>query len=314
MGRNRTNASVQRVGVKGAPYTSATSCSGDPLVPDFNLCGALIFAGEFPRSQAQFDYYYLSGTFSLSNSSFKNVSFGVVADGFLKDSRITIGGSPSTGNVFKDVDYGSYVATAQNSFADVSYNKSSASPNLAAITIGPWIPQVFKPRKPSLYVVHDNHLTPMGACANGVFMADDPDDQQLYAIVYNNTIRGQGICAIDFGYTKGTTIMNNKIVGSGPFAIGVEGDKYASVLGNDVSGFTADASLAQIMLDGTLLWPPPISDTTDSTVVCRTPADTVMNFGSNNTIIGCRQIATDGAQSLPMNARPNVLKKKPSVR
>jgi hypothetical protein len=301
MGQKRTNVAVKRVQIKGAVDNSPTSC------PDFNLCNAVIFAGEFPRSQTPFDYYFLSGAFSLFNSFFSYVNTGVAADGFLKDSRVVIGGSSSTGNVFKHVDVGSFVGTAQNSFADISYNKLSASRSWTAIFIFPWISDVFTPREPSLYVVHDNDLTPIGSCTNGVFMQDDPNDQELYAMVYNNTIHGQGICPIDFGFMRGTTIANNNIVGTGPFAIGVEDDTYAKVLGNDVSGFTADPSLAQIVLDGTLLEGTP-TDTSDSTAVCRTPSDTVMNFGSNNTIIGCQQVSTDETQRSRMTT-PKVLKK-----
>jgi hypothetical protein len=116
MGQNRTNASVQRVTVEGMPDTSVTSC------PDFNFCNAVIFAGEFPRAVTPFDYYFLSGKFSLSNSYFKNVQTGVIADAFLKDSIITIGGSPSAGNVFENVDYGPVLTTSQNSIEEVSFN------------------------------------------------------------------------------------------------------------------------------------------------------------------------------------------------
>jgi len=309
MGQNRTNASVQRVTFKGKPDTSSTSC------PDFNFCNATIFAGEFPKSQTPFDYYFLSGSFSVSNSSFSNVWLGVGADGFRKDSSVVVGGSPLAANSFKNVDLGSFVAIAQNSTGEVSYNKSSG--NYAAIIIAPWIPGVFNPSGPSLNFIHDNNLTPTGSCANGVFMQDDPNDPRLYATVYNNTIQGQNLCPIDVGYTSGTTIMNNKIVGTGQFAIGMEDDTYAAVLGNDVTGFVADSGFAQIMLDGTLLWGTP-ADTSYSMVVCKTPSDTVMNLGTNNTMIGCKQV-TNAAGVVSQKAapriavRPEVLKRGPLV-
>ncbi|MGO8794509.1 MAG: hypothetical protein ACLQLC_06780 [Candidatus Sulfotelmatobacter sp.] len=308
MGKSRTNVTVQRVTVQGMPDSTTTNCNAP--YPDYNLCQGTIFAGEFPKSQTPFDYYFLSGSFFVSHSSFSNVQAGVVADGFRKNSSVVVGGSPLAANTFTNVDFGSFVAIAQNSAGEVSFNKSSG--NFAAIMIAPWIPGVFNPSGPSLNFIHDNNLTPTGSCANGVFMQDDPNDPRLYATVYNNTIQGQDLCPIDVGYTSGTTIMNNKIVGTGQFAIGMEDDTYAAVLGNDVTGFVADSGFAQIMLDGTLLWGTP-ADTSYSTVVCKTPSDTVMNLGTNNNVIGCTQVANNNAQPSKMSTRPKVLKKKPLV-
>jgi hypothetical protein len=77
-----------------------------------------------------------------------------------------------------------------------------------------------------------------------------------------------------------------------------------------VTGFTAnpDAGLAQIVLDRDLQGLP---DTSDSTVVCKTPSDTVMNLGTNNKVIGCTQVTNNNAQPSKMSAGPKVLKKKP---
>ncbi len=301
MGQNRTNASVQRVTVKGAVDNSATSC------PDFNFCNAVIFAGEYPRSQTPFDYYFLSGTFSVTNSMFSNVALGAGADGFLEDSRITIGGSPSAGNIFENVDLGPFLTTSQNSVEEVSYNNSSG--NYEPLTIVPWIQGVFEPNAPSLFLVHDNTLTPAGPLANGIVLADDPTDQQLYALVYNNVIK-----ANDIGYdviaaftTKSTTIVNNKISGTAPDGVGIYGGTYAAVLGNDVTGFVfnpAAGGLAQIVLD---------ANTSHSTVVCRTPEDTVMNLGTNDTVIGCTELANNNARPSKMSLGPKVLKRKPSL-
>ncbi len=235
MGQNRTTASVRRVSVEGMPDSSATSC------PDFNFCNAVIFAGEFPRSQTPFDYYFLSGTFSLSNSSFTNVAIGVGADGFLKDSGVTIGGSPLAGNVFKNVDFGPVLLSAQNSVEEISFNTSS------------------------------------GNIVGAVF-------------------------------TTATTIIKNKLSGSGQDGVGIYDGRRAAVLENDVTGFSPNPGFAQIVLDGSLFGLP---DTSDSTVICRTPNDSVLNIGTNNKIIGCQQVATAEAQRSKMTTTPNVLKKKP---
>lgn len=53
-GQYPTNAAVDRISVEGLPDNSPTSFG-------FNLVNGVFFAGEFPRSSAPFDYYFLSG-------------------------------------------------------------------------------------------------------------------------------------------------------------------------------------------------------------------------------------------------------------
>ena len=300
MGQNRTKASVRRVTVEGTPDTSATSC------PDFNFCNAVIFAGEFPRSQTPFDYYFLSGTFSLSNSSFTNVALGVGADGFLKDSSVTIGGSPLAGNIFKNVDFGPVLLSAQNSVEEISFNTSSG--NIAPVMIAPW-QDAFVPSKPSLFFLHDNSLTSSGS-AYSIYLQDDPTNHWLYALAYNNTINAQDVVndAIGAVFTTATTIIKNKLSGSGQDGVGIYDGRYAAVLENDVTGFSPNPGFAQIVLDGSLFGLP---DTSDSTVICKTPNDSVLNIGTNNKIVGCQQVATAEAQRSTMTTAPNVPKKKP---
>jgi hypothetical protein len=110
--------------------------------------------------------------------------------------------------------------------------------------------------------------------------------------------------------TTATISVNNKISGTGPDAIW--DGRYRAVLGNDVTGSTAnpDSGLAQIVLDRSLQ---DLPDTSDSTVVCKTSSDTVMNLGTNNKVIGCTQVASNNAQRSKMSAGPRVLKKKPLV-
>jgi len=307
MGRNRTNASVQRVTVKGAPYTSATSCSGDPSIPDFNLCDATIFAGEFPKSQTPFDYYFISGTFSVSNSFFRNVQVGVGADGFLRDSRITIGGSPLAGNIFKNVDFGPLLLSAQNSVEEISFNTSSG--NVVPVMIAPW-QDVFVPSKPSLFSVHDNSLTSSGS-AYSIYLQDDPTNHWLYALAYNNTINAQDVVndAIGAVFTTATTIIKNKLSGSGQDGVGIYDGSYAAVLENDVTGFSPNPGFAQIVLDGSLFGLP---DTSNSAVVCKTTSDTVMDLGTNDKVIGCQQV-TATSEAASRKAAPAVLKPRPGL-
>jgi hypothetical protein len=65
--------------------------------------------------------------------------------------------------------------------------------------------------------------------------------------------------------TTATISVNNKISGTGPDAI--RDVTYGAVLGNDVTGSTANpgSGLAQMVLDRSLQ---DLPDTSDSTVVC----------------------------------------------
>ena len=182
-----------------------------------------------------------------------------------------------------------FLAIIENSVVEISYNNSGAATN-AGLLVVPWLP-VFVPSKPSLFLVHDNNFQGSGPFANGIFLQDDPNNHELFALVLHNTIEANdiGADAVAAVFTTGTTIVNNKISGAGPDAIGIYDSTYAAVLGNDVAKFTANSAsgLAQIVLDGSLFGLP---DTSHSAVVCRTPSDTVLNLGLNNKVIGCQEV------------------------
>ena len=293
MGQYRTNASVERVAITGMPDNSDTGLYGH------NVNNGAVFLGEFPRSQAPFDYYFLSGTFSVTDSYFKTVSGGTGGGAFLKDSRIVIGGSPSSGNVFEDVATGVDLESIENSVVEVSYNNVASVEGFSGVYIAPWCCRLVS--NPSLFLVHDNTLKPKGPTTDGVFLYDDPANNWIYALVSNNTVEAQnGYDGIGAYNTTGAAILNNKISGNGADGIGIWNGTYAALLGNDVRSFTASPDLAQIVLDGT---------TTHSTVVCKTSKDTAMNLGTDNKLIGCQQLGSSVSAS-KMNSRP-VLKKKP---
>jgi hypothetical protein len=299
MGKNPTNAAVDRVAVKGALDDSPTSC------PGYNLCNAVTFAGEFPRSQTPFDYYFLSGTFSLSSSHFSTVQLGTVVDGFLENSRITIGGSASRGNVYENIVVGPFLTTANNSMEEISYNTSNGTG--APLEIVPWIPFAFVPTEPSTYLIHDNILMTTGSGASGIWVQDGPSSTTVNAFVYDNNIemqQGVGFSGIGTLLTADTFVANNKIFGSAVAAISIWDGTRAAVLVNDVASFTPNpaSGLAQIVLGGDLFGLP---ETNDSLVVCKSPTDTVLNLGAGNKLIRCqsgaaatRRLAPDGMATL----------------
>jgi hypothetical protein len=183
MGQRRTDVSVDRISIQGATDSSATSFSG------YNLINGVLYAGELPRSSTPFDYYTLSGSLSVRNSSFSTMYDGGFADGFLTSVNATIGGSPSTGNGFDNVCEGIDLESAQNSMFDVSYNTVSATCFAGAdVAVYPW-GGPFVPSRPSQYRIHDNTLVtpPDAPYLMGVFLWNDPANPWIQAQIWNNT-------------------------------------------------------------------------------------------------------------------------------
>jgi hypothetical protein len=302
MGSNPTHAVVDRISVEGLPDDSPTS-SG------FNLINGVSFLGEFPRALSPFDYYFLSGSLTVRNSSFKSMDDGVGVGSFLTSSQITLGGSPSTGNSFENVYAGMDMESAENSDFEISYNVSSGI--VAGMWVIPWMPvglSVFIPSSPSRYAIHDNKFIGTGQNAEGFYFMNEPGHPWIHAAAWNNIVELQGPLSEGIGAfnTSATAILNNSVTGTDGFdAVGLHNSTLSTVIHNNVSGFTVDSSvgLAQIFLD---------SSSTNDLVVCSNPNDTALNLGTDNLVIGCGQVtatwSTDPANTL---LRPNLPKGKP---
>jgi hypothetical protein len=78
------------------------------------------------------------------------------------------------------------------------------------------------------------------------------------------------------------------------------------VINNNVSGFTVDNTVgnAQIYL---------APSTAHDLVLCAERSDTVLNQGTNNTIIGCQQ-SIASAEAAKSAARPSLPRTKPPLR
>ena len=299
-GQYPTDVSVDRIRVVSLPY------SPDPY--GYTVETSVHYSGDFPRTSAAYDYYFLSGSFTVQSSYFENVGFAISQDAFSKSSQITIGGSPSTGNHIENVFDGLDLEASEKSVFEISYNESSGS--YAGMWVVPtWVP--FLPSSPSSYSIHDNKFIGTGEGAYGMFLADElpPITSFIQAAVWNNTAEVQGILSQGIGviYTKGTTVLNNTVAGSdgidGIFLIDTTLDTVAN---NNVSGFTVDSAsgLAQIYLD---------PSTTNDLVVCAEPSNTVLNQGTKNTIIGCHQStasAEAASDTAPLATRPNLPRNK----
>ena len=277
MGHSRANVVIERVAIEGLPDDSPTSWG-------FNLINGAIYTGELPRTTSPFDYYFLSGSLTFQNNSVRGSYSGVSIDGFLKEVYVNIGGSSSKGNLFENVNAGVDLESCENSLVEVSHNVVNSS-FYASLWVIQWIN--FVPARPSLFLIHDNTFRPSGPYADGIYLVDDPATRWIYALISNNKIEAQdiGYGGISAYNTRGTTVANNKVSGKGADAIGIWGGTYAAVLGNNVNAFVAnpDAGLAQIVLD---------ANTTQSTVVCKTPNDTVMDLGTGNKVMGCQAAAS----------------------
>lgn len=289
MGRNPTYAVVDRISVEGLPDDSPTS-SG------FNLVNGVSFVGEFPRALSPFDYYFLSGSLTVRNSSFKSMDDGVGVGAFLTSSQITIGGSSSTGNSFDNVFGGLDMESAENSDFEISYNVSSGI--FAGMWVIPWISSVFIPSSPSRYAIHDNKFIGTGQGAEGFYFMNEPGHPWIHAAAWNNIVELQGPLSEGIGTfnTSATAILNNSVTGTdGLDAVGLHNSTLSTVIHNNVSGFTVDSSvgLAQIFLD---------SSSTNDLVVCSNPSDTVLNSGTNNLVIRCQQPAAALGSADPANA------------
>jgi hypothetical protein len=274
MGQHPTNVTIDRIHMEGQPSALSTDWG-------YNVVNGVHYSGELPRSSAPFDFYFLSGSFTVQSSLFNNLFVAVSQDAFSTSSRITIGGSPSAGNHVENTCSGLDMEASENSVFEISYNESSGT--CAGMWVVPaWVP--FVPNSPSRYLIHDNKFTGTGQYADGFYFMDNAANPWIQAAAWNNTAEVQDILSEGIGVynTKGTAIWNNSVTGTGGFdAIGLSNSTLDTVINNNVTGFTVDSSVgrAQIYLD---------PSTTRDLVVCAERNDTVLNQGTGNAVINCQ--------------------------
>ncbi len=279
-GKSPTDVTIDRIRLTGAPSTLSTDYG-------YSVCNGIHYSGIFPRSSAPYDWYLLGGSFTVRNSYVNNASWGISQDAFSNSAQVIIGGSPATGNHVENTCGGMDLEASENSLIEVSYNESSGT--CAGMWVVPnWVP--FLPSSPSRYLIHDNKFIGTAEYSDGMYLYDETPTF-IQAAVWNNTVEVQTNLSEGFGiyYTKSTAAWNNTITGSDGFdGIGLWGTTLDTVISNNVGGFTVDSTVgnAQIYLD---------PNTTQDLVVCESPSTTVLNQGTNNTVIGCQQPATTPA-------------------
>jgi len=297
MGRHPTDVTIDRIRMEGQPSSLSTDFG-------YNVTNGVHYSGELPRSSARFDYYFLSGSFTVQSSFFNNLFVAVSQDAYSTSSQITIGGSPSAGNQIENTCGGLDIEASEKSAFEISYNESSGT--CAGMWVVPtWVP--FVPSSPSWYSIHDNKFIGTAQNADGMYLYDEVPPY-IQAAVWNNTMEVQSNLSEGFGIynTKGTAAWNNTVTGSDGYdGIGLWNSSQDTVIGNNVSGFTVDPTgYAQIYLD---------PYTTYDFVLCSNPSNTVLNQGTNNFVIGCQQLDPAAKSVSPAAAtpRPGLPKGKP---
>jgi len=275
-GQHPMNVSLDRIALEGQP-----DLNPGELDFGFNVINGIVLGGDLLQNTPEVNYVPLRGNFAMRNCEVRSVTAGFCNNYFFKDSRVTVGGSPSTGNVFESCVNGLDVETAENSRFEISHNRSTGS--MYGMSIFQYYGGLFVPTKPSQFFVHDNHFTGTGTGpgTQGLYLMNDPEQNWIQARVFNNTVEtpnnaGEGIGAYNL---RGAFFVNNTLTGSGNAAIGLWGSSLCTVFGNALGGFFADpaAGLAKIYLDPA---------TNHSLVFCANPLDTVLDQGTDNKVIG----------------------------
>ena len=300
-GQSRSDASVDRVSITGAPDGSATSFYG------YNLANGIDYTGFYPNGSTGQYGATLTGSFSVPNSTFDWEYNPIAVDGPHLNNQVTIGGAPWAGNSFDNAVSGVDLESAQNSTFEVSYNTS------AATHFGMWVsydPTV--PTSPSQYRIHDNNFVssaPAGYWDDGIVLWDNSAAPYIGATIWHNTIRvlNPGNAGIEAQNATRVVILGNTVTGTGYDAIGLYGVTKSAVTFNDVSGFTLMGTdsvgdtgepglgLSQYYLD---------AGSANNLVMCLHRNDTVLDQGTGNKVIGCTPVAYHAAQVAPL-VRPS---------
>ena len=310
-GDARANASVDRVSITGRADHTATNVLGF----GFNVAQGIMFDGWFPAAPASFNLATRSGTFSVRNSTVRTVWEGVLVQGAVTGSQVTIGGSPGAGNQIADVDFALDLGAANSTF-DISYNTIAAD-NASTIEVIDHAGVIVEPSGGvfaglvsglSQFSIHDNTIAVNDACGCnmfGMWLIDAVPGWGATAHWFTATIKhnaislpgtytlpGEGKEGIDANNITGATISGNTITSTatGTFdGISLWGNVSGwpvatgnSIIANDLSGVALDPTpgfaFAQVYLD---------PYTANNHVVCAGQGVSVLDQGTGNMVTGC---------------------------
>jgi len=271
------NLLVERVRFEGAP--------GPLLWSGHNYDDGPFFMGHSPDQP-------LTGTFKVVSSRFRTGEDTLLVWG-VHNAQITIGGSPSDGNVVENGPCGGAFADLDHSVLEYSYN-NVAVPGYSAVGVLGWQGDVSIPQESSQFLIRHNTFKATGGYVDGIWVVDFGPPSGLGKaadfVISDNTIQlaGSGTdpawAGIDAVFAVGAVISNNRISGGNALlGIAAEGSSQCMLKANNVQGLQPLwAPVGLITTDWG--WGP--MDTTYCTVVGGNNKTDVYDEGVNNTLVG----------------------------
>ena len=276
----KVDTSFDRMRIKGAPGMNGWEFNNWLGIWIFSLSGQDPMTGNHYLRNCEFDAAPISygpdhiqnGTLKATNNSLNNVFFGLIYEGL---SNCT-------------------VEISRNQFTNVKWNHAIGAISYSGLPDYPVAPQ------PSRYVITYNSIQANGY-ADGIWIedqfADDPSPEKKIKNPYVafNSIGGEsmGFGIVTWNVNR-ATIAANKLYGNGFVGVNLFGTTNTLVAGDSVEKFTPipwvptdwfpwlplppgeEITSAQIML-----W----ADTSHCTVIGADLTDTVMDQGTDNTLI-----------------------------
>jgi hypothetical protein len=232
--------------------------------------------------------YLINGDHKITNCEFRMAKKGIVS-WITSNGTFTIGGVPSSGNIFTDIDFAVRLFGCRNSYINISNNSFTQIYSGAILLnqLSYLIP--FTEDLPlSRYIVQNNDFE-VERYGDAILLGDSyinfGDEKKMDAIVSNNKIYLNntfwgGIC----GYNVNDVLVtNNKIWGNGIAAIYCGLDYYKCsnwvLNGNNVE--LVDARVAPIWLSST---------TSNFTVIGGSNKTNVRDDGTGNILTGVNNI------------------------
>ena len=277
IGDTSANLSIERVGFEGGPGPLAWSNHNYDDGPFF-----LGLSGDQP----------LTGTFKVVSSRIRNGEDGLLVWS-VRDAHITIGGSPSDGNVVENGALGGAYVDLDHSILEYSYNNMAVGASGGAGVLG-WQCATAIPAEPSQFLIQHNTFKAAASWENGVWAVDFGPPMGVGKtadfVISDNTVEiasseaDPAWAGIDAVFAVGAVISNNRISGRNVLiGIAAEGSSQCMVLGNNVQHL--DALWAPVALVTTDWgWGP--METSYCTVVGGNNKINSYDEGTNNVLTG----------------------------
>jgi parallel beta-helix repeat protein len=277
IGNTSANLLVERVGFEGGTGPSAWL--------NHTIDDGPFFLGLSPDQP-------LTGTFKLVSSHIRNGEDSLLVMG-VRNAKITIGGSPSDGNVIENGAIGGGFIDLDHSVFEYSYNNVTVGGYPAAGVI---VAQglIGLPQEPSQVLIQHNTFKATAGWEDGIWVVDlgPPSGVGKTAdfVVSDNTIEiasseaDPAWAGIDAVFAVGAVISNNRVSGSNALiGIAAEGSSQCMVLGNNVQQLNALwAPVALVTTDWG--WGP--MNTSYCTVVGGNSKTNVYDEGTKNVLVG----------------------------